>query len=434
MILPRTPLDAYRADLATAGVVQFGAADATWLLLAELVSRHPAKRRVPDRGEAGSHTGDGGDPEAAFHAGLSRVLARPAGDLDRTGVAASVPLLADGPGAPRFDDVHASVAAAAEQMEERGALQLAYALLAALVTGTAQTMEPRRRGLVTAQRARVARKLGATDASEVLYAKAGRIGRATHDDDLVVRAYLGRAVLARQRGNYPASNHLYRRALRIAERCHASQLAGLAHHGLAIAASTAGDAETALRHGWDALERFEGDVGRQGDVLAMLAGVAAEAGYFRPALHAYLAAAERSPTLRVRLPVLSGAAICAAHLGDGARLSAITEALAPGIARDAFPYERAQALLLLAEAWALYRPDTCGEPYRTQAADLAAQHNYHEVALAAEQLERAAQGKAQRAPRGARIAGSDARASTRRVLAALADLDVSAAQPAGVGG
>jgi hypothetical protein len=425
MIVPLPPLDAYRADLAGApGLDSFGADDGPWLLIAELLTRRARARRgrhaPPDAlaaldgalmpmlsGEWGASPGDAGSAEGS------------------EGDTAAV----DAPADPAAADaaLAAAALAVAEQVEAAGALNLAFSMLVALTDATPGA-SPRTHGLALAQRARIARKLGFLDAADALYGSAARFGRASGDGELVVRSMLGRGVLARLRGNYPETRVRFRRALRAAEQGGFAELASMAHHGLLIAAGVAGDVDTALQHGWAAWQLAGDDMERQADLLGTLAAAASDAGYDAAALRAYLGVAARSPMARRRLPALGGAAFSAARLGDRAQLEAITHELEHTLAREALPYERAQALTLLAEGWALVEPETRGEPYASRARTLAA-NGYHELMHRLETL------AAQRSPEQRPTASpSAARRATRAVVRALEGLDLPIEQAVGVVG
>jgi hypothetical protein len=424
MIVPLPPLDAYRADLAGApGLDSFGADDGTWLLTAELLTRRARVRRGRRMPQ---------DALAAIDGALTPLLhgewAAQPGDAGSGGDA--------GPSAPTAEDpaaadaaLAASALSVAERVEAAGALNLAFAMLVALADATPGA-SARTHGLVLAQRARIARKLGFLDAADALYGSAARAGRASGDADLVVRAMLGRGVLARIRGNYPDARVRFRRALRASERAGLASLASMAHHGLLIAASVAGDVDTALQHGWAAWQLAGDDVERQADLLATLAAAASDAGYDAAALRAYLGAAARSPMARLRLPALGGAALSAARVGDRGQLEAITRDLEHTLAREALPYERAQALTLLAEGWALAEPTTRGEPFASRARSLAV-NGYHELLHQLDALATPARPAPPDAGRAPTLPTTAAPRATRVVVRALEALDLPSERAAG---
>lgn len=412
MLRPRSPIDAYRTDLASArGLSSFGDDDGHWLLVAELLSRVAAVLRAPPepRGE-GDRVLRADALLADLFVAVGVLASRPshetsgdAGDVGEIGGVIAGTTVTGHPTAPDASSgrsesprpsaqavVHA-VLPVASAMERSGALHLAYGALDALraVAGDSRVRAPGV-GLALAQQARVARKAGALDTARDLYDEAARLGRSLGDHDVVARAALGQAVVARRRGNYPASRERYRLALRVAARAGLRELVGLAHHGLLIAAGAAGDVATALRHGWMAYQWTSGAPERQADVLANLGAVSSAAGYYHAGLRAYLGAASRSPLSRVRLPAFGGAAVCAARLRDRAQLDAATKAVTAELTRTPLPYERSQALLLLAEAWADYEPSGAGEPYRAQARELAEAYGFHEFAIRAAALARVA--------------------------------------------
>jgi tetratricopeptide (TPR) repeat protein len=421
----------------------FGPHDERWLLLAELLARWANAAEQAAENVAAADV-------AVLDAALRGLLA----DGGASGTTSDGVRDCD---ARDTDALIAAVRREADAMEEAGVIHLAYATLTLLERGLARDVDDQR-GLIVAQRARAARKAGAVDAAADLYAKAARIGRAAGDRALVARSLLGRAVLARRRGDYPSSRALYRSALSEARRAGAPELEGLAHHGLLIAASVGGDFDAALVHGWAAFELMRGYPDREADILGELAAVSSDAGHYAAALHAYLGAAARSISPRVRLPALSGAALCAARLDDDAGLRRLTDVVDAELGRAALPYERAQALLLLAEAWGAAAERSARDPvlgpegvstsahvrtratgYRARALEAARTHEFHELVFRAEALadvgvdadvgrgsarDSARNTTATRARSGATRPRGTVGVAGRRVLAALAALDV----------
>lgn len=351
------PLDAYRADLVGAGHGEaFSDHDGQWLLAAELLVRL-------------AETGGRGEAAARLVRDLDALVFPARGDEWDGGRRES----------RSADALLARLRSVAEDMEELGALRLAYCTLTAAERGLPDA-SGRGRGLAIAQRARVGRKLGDFETAASLYRATARLGRRLRDAELIARAWVGRGMLARIRGNYPEARDHFRRALALAEHARLDDLMSLAHQGLFVTAAVAEDFDTALRHGWKAFQLSANDRVRRAELLANLAGVSRSAGYHAAALRGYLAAISLSTSSRLRLPALGGAAVAAARLGDIASLDAITSELERELARQDLPYERAQALTLLTEAWAACSPAAKGEPYASRVLALATVHGFHELA------------------------------------------------------
>ena len=159
------PLEAYRRDVARLGDGRtFGPDDGTWVAAAMLLQRYV----------------DGSsDERVALAAELARYLA-PEGTLTFSGAALRL----------------------AAQIERAGALHLAASWLS-LLDRALPTRDALDVGRTRAQRASVARKLGALDAAQELYAEAEAIGDASGEPELSARAWIGYAILAHMRGNYP---------------------------------------------------------------------------------------------------------------------------------------------------------------------------------------------------------------------------------------
>ena len=99
-------------------------------------------------------------------------------------------------------DVAALTRRVADAAEQRGALWIAYAMLAALERA-GDAMPPLELGRVLAQRARVARKADSSDIAEALYKRVDALGRREKAAELSARAAIGFGVLAQFRGNLP---------------------------------------------------------------------------------------------------------------------------------------------------------------------------------------------------------------------------------------
>jgi tetratricopeptide (TPR) repeat protein len=313
------PIEAYRRDLARrAGAGSLGDDDAGLLLLAHVVRGLAGSGRTP----GGASAGDGA---AELHPRAAEL--------------------------PAIDDARvAELTAAAGRMESAGALLLAATTLSSLAS-IVDDSRALLRGRILAQWARVERVLGEADVAADLYMDVGRLGRRAHVPELSARADLGLGVLARMRGNYPEARRRFRRALAAAERAGLAELTGLAHQSLLVAAAVARDFDTALAHGWQALAHTAGEPAKEAEVLVNLATLCLDAGENAAAMRGFTAAAERASLERFRSAAHAGAAVAAARLGDReslARYAALVErALAAGLG----PYESAQRLLTLSDAW-----------------------------------------------------------------------------------
>jgi tetratricopeptide (TPR) repeat protein len=246
-------------------------------------------------------------------------------------------------------------------MEEAGALTLA-ALVLSLAARAAREATSPALGRLLAQRGLVERRRGELEVASDLYAEAGRLGRRAGDAELQSRAQLGLGVVARERGNYPEARRRFGRALRVAERAGLAELTGLAHEGLMISAAVAEDFDGALRHGWSAFAHAAGAPAREADVLTNLGTLCLDIGQDAAALGAFLAAAERASGPRTATHARAGAAVASARVGDRATLERLTEAVVRTTGPDAPPYEAAQHLLTLSDAW-----EAAGEPARADA-------------------------------------------------------------------
>jgi tetratricopeptide (TPR) repeat protein len=357
------PLEAYRRDLArVGGRDRFGDEDASWIVVAHLTWR--MARRGADAVPllAARRGDDEGDTDATP-------------PLVRRELADAIGTAAGGTYAP----LARLVTGAALRMEQAGAWLLAATTLSALRRVVAADAEPLLVGRAVAQWGRVERYLGAFDVAGDLYDEAARLGRRHALPELVVRAELGHAVLARARGNYPAARAGFRRGLRRAERHGLGELTGLAHQGLLIAAAVARDFDTALVHGWAALAQVAGDPAKEAPVLANLATICLDARENDAALRGYVAAAERTPDVRTWLNATAGAAAAAGRLGRRDLVDAYAAAVERALAGSESPYERAQQLLTLSDAYRDVGAPDASAAYWERGIALARAHGFAEL-------------------------------------------------------
>jgi tetratricopeptide (TPR) repeat protein len=344
------PVEAYRRDLARLRrTTSFGEEDDGWLLLAHVVHQRAASSAVAD----------------------VEPLEEDAGALRRLAVRLA--------SAPRIDGaLVAELSAAALRMESAGALLLAASMLASLDRALGDALA-RERGRIVAQWARVERVLGETDVAADLYERVRRLGIRHKLPELLARADLGLGVLARMRGNYPEARQRFRRGLAVAERAGLAELTGLAHQSLMIAAAVARDFDTALSHGWAALAHVAGNRVQEADVLLNLASLCLDMGEDEAALRGFLSAGERATKERIHIAARAGAAVAAARLGDRDLLAACISDVEQALLGEMAPYERAQRLLTLSDAWRAADESAAAESARERGIAIALAHGFAEL-------------------------------------------------------
>jgi hypothetical protein len=366
MLAPRPPLAAYQQDLARrGGQDEFGPSDATWLSVAMILSHAvdvPADSRPP------------------LVATLSEVVR---GD---PALSHAVLLLEPDP-PPEFelDTVSPIVRAVVEQMEDGGALTLAYSTLAILADADLR-LSALERGRVLAQLGRVAWKAGALETAREQYRRVEVLGRTARNAELRVRALVGYAVLARLRGNYPEMRKWSTRAAATADRAGLAALGSLAYHSLLVTAATAGDLDTALVYGWRAFQGAAGDTAREAQMLIDLSELLLRGGHPEAAAHGFTAALTRGSAARMALPALGGLARAAAAMGDGARVHEVWKQADRLIAAAGLPYESASTLLELSQALAAAGDRDGATECRARSFQLAERYDYHEIAHRAQEL------------------------------------------------
>jgi tetratricopeptide (TPR) repeat protein len=377
----RSPLDAYRDDLARAhGKKRLAAGDEFWIILSTGLRR---LSQAPTRSRA---------PAARRLAGAIHALATGFSDAPSPQLTATPPARADDSGRPaavaaalaRYGD-EASVSAivtqvrgAAADAEEAGAVVLAREMLTDLAALTPHAT-PLDRGMVLIQLGRIARTLGNLDSAFDLVTAAGDIGRSAGVRELEVRESAAKAILARTRGNYPEARRLFETALEGATDLGLADVTGGVHQGLMIVTAEAGDFDTALFHGWQALSVARTEAARAAEVLGNLAQLCAKAGYDAAALGGFTAALARANAPRLRLPYLAGIVRSAARLGDVERVGA-AERLIAAEANDAFPFETAGAWFAVARARRALGDASAGDAAARRAATIAHVHGFYEIA------------------------------------------------------
>jgi tetratricopeptide (TPR) repeat protein len=367
MLARRSPLAAYREDLARGGNREaFGPSDATWLTVATILT-HGVD--IP------------ADSRPSLLATLREVVS---GDPALSG---AVVVPDENPQAEfELDPVSPIVRAVVERMEDGGALSLAYSTLASLADADLR-LSVLERGRVLAQMGRIAWKAGALETAREQYRRVEVLGRAARSAELRVRAWIGYGILARLRGNYPEVRKWAARAAHESERAGLAALGSLAYHSLMISAAVAGDLNTALVYGWRAFQRAIGDPAREADMLLNISQYLLESGHPEVAIHGFAAALAREPVARVALPTLGGMALAASALGDGARVRAARAHAEHLIATAGLPYEAASALLELSEALAMVGDASGASECRTRALGIAARQGYHELIHRLEMLQ-----------------------------------------------
>ena len=375
----RSPLDAYRQDLARAqGRNRLASDDEYWIILATGLRR---LAQAPQRDR----------PDAARR--LSEVLINFAEEIEKTRqVSGDAPTHDEPPtGRPpavadalrRFPEADfattlvTEVRGAVADAEEAGALLLAREMLTDLVTLAAHA-PPLDRGYVFLQLGRIARTLGDLDAAHDLYHAAGALGRTTGTQELVVREALSQAILARTRGNHPSARELFQAAADGAAALGLIDVSGLANHGLMIEMAEAGDFDLALAYGWQALSAARAQQAREAEMLINLAQLCADAGYDAAALGGFVAALSRASAPRLRLPALGGTVTSASRLRDRDRVAAAERAIAAA-ENDAFPFESARAWLSVARARRLLGDAAMADAAAERAAAIARAHGFHEI-------------------------------------------------------
>jgi tetratricopeptide (TPR) repeat protein len=375
----RSPLDAYREDIARAGVHDsLNPHESFWLLVAtglhrlsQLTGEERRLRAIAFGDALGSFlTATTGETEQSAPAGVGERL--------QTALAR----VHEPEGAEAITSEVLNIAA---DVEEAGALALAQTMLMDLLH-VAPLAGQHSRGLIAVQLGRIARTIGDFETAMAHYNHAREIGAAAGIQDLVVRGTLGEATIARTRGNYPKARELYTSGLQTAEAIGASHLIGIARHGLMLVAEAAGDIESAICYAWEAYQAT-GDSNRsRADLLASLANLCNLAGQHAAAMRAAAIVVHESRAPRLVLPALGAAAVAASGLRQRPVLGRVAERI-DAWTSPALPFETGMALVDLAFAFAQVEDTERASHYSAAARAIAKRSGFFKILHRLEQID-----------------------------------------------
>jgi len=414
MVALPTPFEAYRLDLSRAGTEDdFGSADSLWLLVAHCLSRfseQPETARL-DLAERSAQALE--QFAASAHGALEPDSVQP---LDEGSLGELQKMIE---GLHRYaeragqEQIAKAVIDMSGRITASGALMLAYTMVGS-AREAVRDASARSGGLLLAEQGRIARLLGNLDDAEQLYAQVHGIGERTDDQLLLGRAAIGRGNTSRLRGNYPKAREFFTEALAISEAASIAEIQRLAHQGLTIILGEARDYDGALFHGWLTFVQAGGRQKEESEALINLANISVLAGQPKAALHAILKSIPNIADGRILLPALGIGALAAARCGEVSMIEPLTEKLERAVSESTLPYENANALLTLSQAFAELGRENRAFTTRERAKAIAEEHGFHELAHVADQNELT------RHPVEAPREWSD---STREVLANLEGLE-----------
>jgi hypothetical protein len=359
-------LEAYRADLAHGGRGDpFSERDTVWLAWASALDRVSSLH---------------GDARTEH---LRRVLEELPPPIAPGGL---------GPIPTARDDEHLAntlvffALAISEEAEEAGAYATATVILH---LAQASLDGPRGvfHGRLIARQARVLRRLGDLETADHRYGLVDALGAEIANDELRVRATLGRGIIARARGNYPVARELFLVvAAAEGDTWELHQLRGFAHQELLIVAAVAKDFDAALRHGWAAYQSPAASQTQRDELLINFASVCLDSGRYRAALNGYLRVLAAGVPRRMQLTAVGSAAIAAGELGYSAMVRRFI-ALGDDLMDDRNDqYEVADLEKSLAQASFAIGDDVTGALYRRRALSRADRLGFYEILHDTERL------------------------------------------------
>ena len=268
--------------------------------------------------------------------------------------------------------------------EDLGAFHLAYSTLS--LNERIHVEDLLERGRSTAQRGRIARKLGKLEMAAHLYQMVLRLNTRAKSKELRARAYLGYGVVAHVRGSYPVARKWYQRAARVADAYGITDVSSMAHHGLMIAASVAGELEQALLEGWAAFAHAGGDVRLEAEMLLNIGQLLLEMDRPESATCSFAAALTRTSLPRLTLPAWGGLAVAAArrrHVGLVHQAALRIDTIA---GHAILPYDIISAQFDLATAYLQLGMKETAEHYQRRTLAASRSHGFHEFVYRAETL------------------------------------------------
>jgi tetratricopeptide (TPR) repeat protein len=162
---------------------------------------------------------------------------------------------------------------------------------------------------------RASRRRAEWEQADAWYERALEVARGAELEDLAARSLAGLGLVRRERGNLPAARGRLEEALSVAESAGDRETLASIHHDLMGLEQLSGDLEAALRHGWQAVNRYESAAGRT-RCMAGLAGVLIEIGDLNAADDAYRLVLASSEEMYYRVYAYDGLALVGALRGD----------------------------------------------------------------------------------------------------------------------
>lgn len=351
----RSAAAAYRTDMSGRSE-PFGNADGAWIAVAELVQQAAASEQAE-----------------------SQHILRDAIELSETvrEEAGRTPyyLAETGDGARSHSEV---IVALVADMEHAGALRLGSMLLEGLCAAD-RSLSVVEQGRILTLLARIVRKQGEIERSQVIYERVARLGRSAAEPELIARAANGLAAIMQLRGDYPAARRWATRASRLARRHGYADIDQTAQHGLMVAAARARDFDSALIHGWAAYKLSVGNALMMDDLLTNLGQLLLDTGEPECARAAFSSVLSRVQPVRIGLAALGGLAGAVARLGDRDTLAWVTREVMRHSAEPSQPFQVAEALTECADALYSIGEMAEAERFSASALRLAERFGYHDV-------------------------------------------------------
>jgi tetratricopeptide (TPR) repeat protein len=262
---------------------------------------------------------------------------------------------------------------------------------------------------------RVLRRRAQWRGADHWYEVALDIARSTGNGEMAARALAGLGLVKREIGNFPAARERFEEALSEASGAGAIDAVASVHHDLMGLEQLAGDLESAMDHGWTAVNRYQSEVGRT-RCLAGLAGVLRDLGDLEAAEDAYLVVAHTSDEHYYRIYAYDALAYIAARRCEpgafrhwAARCDALDWESGP-------PAAKAEILLYRGLSYGLLRRPDEARAWLRRAVSFAEEHDFNRVLF---QAETALEKLSRRAKQAAEVDATSAPCAVRDGLRAM---------------
>jgi tetratricopeptide (TPR) repeat protein len=234
--------------------------------------------------------------------------------------------------------------------------------------------------------ARVARKQARWEEAESHYRRAAQLALDLGDRQHWARSMDGLGIAFRCQGSYPRARKIFTEVMERGRDWSERSIIALAANSLSITEMTAGNPESALAHGWEAISLMQSEE-EKNPVLGNLGAIFVQLGMFEPAEHCFEIIVQRSSELITRWQAAVEYASLAARRGDAAAFAARRDTLMKEEAAwSASPWLVAYVHTELGRGALLAGDPTRARAHLKAGQATAERNHFNEILLVAEEL------------------------------------------------